>query len=426
MRGQRRAARNSVVIIMFAAAVACAPTIGTSSDIPAAPPIQPDMTASPGTGAVDAAVIVDVGGTADAAAPGRSDAAAPPPVVSDAATTLVDARGDAGTVNLGGGFASTVASGYQLLVRPRAADGSVGTAAPFDIRGISWSPAQRGARQPDGAAYLAAADRDLPLMRAAGINTVKSYGPLPRAVLDKLLANGIAAIVSVLVTADDDFEAPVKELRDHPALLMWIIGNEWNLNRLFDSCALDTCYQKVNDAARRIKELDPNHAVATSFAPAGEVPSDNDLARLSAIDVWGLNVYSQPSFFSRFQFWRLSGQRTGIKKPMFMSEYGADAYDNRQGHPDETAQAAALRRQTSEIRAQLSARNPALPCLGGTPFEWNDEWWKRGNPNAQDSGGFVHDGVAADGFANEEWWGVVDVDRKPRLAYDVLKELYAR
>jgi hypothetical protein len=345
----------------------------------------------------------------------------------DAGAAAIDAgAADAAKLPVGGGFASSTASQYQLMVRPRAADGSVGAAVPFDIRGISWSPAKKGAKQPEPGDYLAAADRDLPLMRAAGINVVKSYGPLPRAVLDKLQAQGIAAIVSILVTAGDDFEGPVKELRDHPALLMWIIGNEWNLNRLFGSCAIDACYQKVNDTARRIKELDPNHAVATSFAPAGEIPSDSDFMRLSAIDVWGLNVYSQPGFFTRFTSWRLAAQRTGIKKPMFMSEYGADAYDNRQGHADETAQAMALARQTQEIRAQLSARNPALPCLGGTPFEWNDEWWKRGNPGAQDSGGFVHDGVAADGFANEEWWGIVDVERRPRAAYDALKEQYAR
>ena len=372
--------------------------------------------------------------------PGGSDAARPAQpvpdtapagngdVVVDAGAGIVDAAaGDPGGLrNLGGGLVSAALVGYQLMVRPRADDGSAGAPVPFDIRGISWSPAARGAGKPDGAAYLAAADRDLPLMRAAGINVVKSYGPLPRAVLDKLQAHGIAAVVSVLGTADDEFEATVNGLRDHPALLFWIIGNEWNLNRLFDSCALDACFERVNQVAQRIKQLDPNHPVATSFAPAAEIPSDADLMRLPAVDIWGLNVYSQPGFFNRFTAWRLAGQRTGIKKPIFFSEYGADAYDNRAGHADEAAQAMALRRQTMEIRAQLSAHNPVLPCLGGTPFEWNDEWWKRGNPGAQDSGGFAHAGVAADGFANEEWWGVVDVDRHPRPAYEVLKELYAR
>jgi hypothetical protein len=317
-------------------------------------------------------------------------------------------------------------SGFQLLVRWRNPDGSIDPPAPFDIRGISWSPAEPGGLRPLEPDHLRAADRDLPLMRAANINTVKSYGPLGPATLDKLHANGLVAIVTVLSSADMAFEPAVMAVRDHPALLMWLVGNEWNLNRLYNTCAGEACFQRIEQVAARIKALDPRHPVATSFAPAGEIPSESDLRRLPSVDVWGLNIYSQPGFYNRFTNWRLLAQQTGLRKPFFLSEYGADAFDNLSGRPDEQAQARALRQQTSEIRSQLSARNPAFPCLGGTPFEWNDEWWKRGDPGVQDTGGFANGGVAADRFANEEWWGVVDIERKPRPAYQVLKELYAQ
>jgi hypothetical protein len=371
-----------------------------------------------------------MGAMAPGAAAGAGGNTATPPDAgqldasgSDAAGSGGGTGGNAGNaIDLSGGIAAASIEGYQLMVRPRGG----GAALPFDVRGISWSPAVRGAGRPDGAAHLAAADRDLPLMRAANINVVKTYVAPPRAVLDKLLAHGIYAIVTVLNTAGENFEPAVRELRDHPALLMWLVGNEWNLNQLYGSCNGDACLARVNQAARQLKALDPNHPVATSVAPAGELPTEADLRRLDAVDVFGLNVYSQPGFFNRFTDWRLLAQRTGIKKPILLTEYGADAYDNRSGRADEAAQAVALRRQTQEIRSQLSARNPALPCLGGTPFEWNDEWWKHGNPGAQDPGGFHHAGVAADGVANEEWWGIVDVDRRPRPAYEVLKELYAR
>ena len=264
-------------------------------------------------------------------------------------------------------------------------------------------------------------------MRAANINTVKSYGTLDVATLDKLHAHGLVAIVTVFVSAADlAFESTVQALRDHPAVLMWMVGNEWNLNSLYDSCAGEACYQRVEQVAARIKALDPRHPVATSFAPSGEIPSAADLRRLPSVDVWGLNIYSQPGFFNRFTDWRVLAQQSGVRKPFFLSEYGADAYDNVNRRPDEQAQARALRQQTTEIRSQLSARNPAFACLGGTPFEWNDEWWKRGNPGVQDIGGFANVGVADDRFANEEWWGVVDIERRPRPAYQVLKELYAR
>jgi len=67
-----------------------------------------------------------------------------------------------------------------------------------------------------------------------------------------------------------------------------------------------------------------------------------------------------------------------------------------------------------------------LPCLGGTPFEWNDEWWKSGSSRTQDTTGFANVGVAPDQFANEDWWGVVDIARRPRQAYTALQTLYAR
>jgi hypothetical protein len=358
-----------------------------------------------------------------------------PPLVIDAATVTADAQllpdlraeidiaGPAADETLG--LASAAVSGYQLLVRRRRADGSAGPPQPFDIRGVSWSPAERADTFPSSGAYLRAADRDLPLMRAAHINTVKTYLAVDRAVLDKLLAQGMVAIVTVLARADDDFASAVEGLRDHPAVLMWLVGNEWNYNRLYGTCALEACYARVDEVVRKIKQLDPRHPVATSFSPTAELPAAADLKRLEAVDVWGLNIYSQPGFFNRFVNWRLLAQQAGLQRPFFLSEYGTDAYDNRAGRPDEANQAAALRRQTQEVRAQSSARNPALPCLGGTPFEWNDEWWKRGNPDSHDTGGFANPGVAGDQFANEEWWGIVDVDRNPRQAYQALQEAYA-
>jgi len=352
--------------------------------------------------------------------PGPADAAAMPVLGRDGSVEAARAVFDKRPIE------SASISGYQLLVRRRNQDGSAGAPEPFDIRGISWSPAERGDGFPTAGAYLRAADRDLPLMRAANINTVKTYLPTDRVVLDKLLEHGMVAIVTVLARMNDDYASAVESLRDHPAVLMWLVGNAWNYNRSYDTCSLEACYTRVNEVARKIKALDDKHPVATSFAPTGELPTESDLRRIDAVDLWGLNVYSQPGFFNRFTNWRLLGQQTGIRKPFFVSEYGSDAYDNRAGREDQAAQAAALRRQTQEIRAQSSARNPALPCLGGTPFEWNDEWWKRGNPAAHDNAGFANQGVAGDQFANEEWWGIVDVDRKPRQSYTVLQELYAQ
>ena len=111
-------------------------------------------------------------------------------------------------------------------------------------------------------------------------------------------------------------------------------------------------------------------------------------------------------------------------KPFFVSEYGADAFDNGAGQEDQAAQAEATEALTMQIMDHYSADDPAEAGLGGTIFVLTDEWWKAdGSPNDHDDGGFPG-AIHADGFANEEWWGLMTVDRQPRAAYDALKALY--
>ncbi|MDX2021372.1 MAG: glycoside hydrolase family 2 TIM barrel-domain containing protein [Deltaproteobacteria bacterium] len=419
--------RRLFVMPVFVALISCAPSVeGT-------PPTEPNTNGGQGGQNVatgQGGQTQTVGGQAGAASGGSGGSTQGGGAAGSGGVAMPNTGGAAGSVSVTGpkdtrAVVRASVSGYVLQVERKGADGKTAT-APFDMRGICWSPAVKGGGQPNDAAFAEWTDKDFALMEGANINTVKSYGVLSRQVLDKMLAHGIVAVVTVLVRAGDNYAAAVNAIKDHPAVLMWLVGNEWNYNNLYGSCNGDGCYDVINNAAKEIKRLDPNHPVATSFAPRGEIPTADDLKRLNAIDVWGLNIYSQPGFFGRFSAWKALGEETGIKKPFFMSEYGLDAFDEKQGRENQPGHAQGLRVQTAEIRAQLSARNTNLPCIGGTPFEWSDEWWKSGAPGSQDRGGFPNIGVAMDQFANEEWWGVVDIDRKPRTAYGVLRDLYGR
>ena len=77
---------------------------------------------------------------------------------------------------------------------------------------------------------------------------------------------------------------------------------------------------------------------------------------------------------------------------------------------------------TNEIRAE-STRVGGV-CLGGIIFEFADEWWKAGNPSQQDAGGLAPGGGPhPDGVFNEEYWGLVTVNRTKRAAFHAYKNL---
>ena len=85
----------------------------------------------------------------------------------------------------------------------------------------------------------------------------------------------------------DRIRSEVNRLKDHPALLIWGIGNELNLNyknkKVWDA---------VNDIASMINELDPNHPTTTMLA-AGAVKEDVNIVmnRCPEIDFISFQIY---------------------------------------------------------------------------------------------------------------------------------------
>ncbi|MGE0324929.1 MAG: glycoside hydrolase family 2 TIM barrel-domain containing protein [Polyangiaceae bacterium] len=314
--------------------------------------------------------------------------------------------------------------GRQLLVKHRQPNGDLAGEAAWDMKGISYNPVPKGENHDGQGRYFAQlADRDIPLMKAAGINTIKTYDPPERnanglAVLDKYYKAGIKVALTVLPGYDSDYVSAVNYFKDHPAVLMWIVGNEWNYNALYSSHNQTEVMARLQQASQTIHGLDPNHPVATDH---GEVPSAQTLATVSDPDLWALNLYPHLSFSDRFSRWA-----NLTNKPMFVGEYGADAWNRNTNSEDQPAQAYAVELLTDEIRGQLSAYDGNKVVIGGCPYAFSDEWWKSGNPGGHDMGGFDNGGVYPDGHATEEWWGIVDIDGNPRQAYDSLKNRYTQ
>ena len=173
----------------------------------------------------------------------------------------------------------------------------------------------------------------------------------------------------------------------------------------------------LNAAAEIIHQNDPNHPVATAH---GELPDSLALALCTNIDVWGMNVYRWDNPQDIFAQWGAISN-----KAMYISEAGADSYMTieKNGYlqgSNQQAQANA----TSNILSKILEYSHV--CMGVTLFAYVDELWKAGENTTQEPGGWAPNssGVPYDGTANEEYWGIVDIDRNKKAAYEVVQKHY--
>ena len=84
---------------------------------------------------------------------------------------------------------------------------------------------------------------------------------------------------------------------------------------------------------------------------------------------------------------------------------------------NQEAQAAAVANILDEIVAYENQ------FQGISLFSFTDGWWKAGSPNTQDIGGWAPNssGVPYDGSPNEEYWGIVDINREKKEVFEVVK-----
>lgn len=366
--------------------------------------------------------------------------------------------------------------GYRLLYQDVYSDGSKSTARDYVIKAVCWNPIKKGEGNPPIFSHMY--EIDAPLLAAANINTVKMYSPFHELddgikILDKLNQYGIKVIMTVLCGYYEDVNqaiSVVNKYKNHPAILMWMVGNELNYNLLYTSqwapVPLDECIAKINYAISQIKTNDPNHPVAASWGYHPEIVNGRRVPRQDYIkinnvdaDVFGIQYYpeyedvgdslncfilKQPGLehntFEQFK------NILSTRKPMFIAEYGCDSYnvfiasdqsgykyyDWSRSHVDEAAQAKGIKYMTLEIKNYLNIYNANNPCVGGAVFAWSDEWWKIWPYDSQEIGGYDPNSpgpdilcLYPDGFFNEEYFGILDVERNPKAAYYALKDVYA-
>ena len=113
----------------------------------------------------------------------------------------------------------------------------------------------------------------------------------------------------------DRIRARVLELKDHPALMVWGIGNEMNLESQNPKV-----WDAVNDIAKMIHEIDPNHLTTTPLAGIDRNLVELVIKRAPEVDFLSVQLYGPMDVFSQIL------QASGYKGPLMVTEWGATGY----------------------------------------------------------------------------------------------------
>lgn len=161
-----------------------------------------------------------------------------------------------------------------------------------------------------------------------------------------------------------EIKAQVLKYKDHPALLMWDIGNELNLNSKNPKV-----WDAVNEISKMIHQVDPNHPTTTSLAGISKDLVNQIKSRAPDLDLLSVQSYADIVNLPR----NLPG--TGWTGPYVVTEWGATGHwevgKTTWGAPienDSTVKAEYYRQ-----RYEIAIASDTNQCLGSYVFLWGQK-----------------------------------------------------
>ena len=173
---------------------------------------------------------------------------------------------------------------------------------------------------------------NLEQLKSAGGNTIRTWGiEQAQEILDQAQQLGLKVMLGYWIQHErhgfdyNDSVAVKKQFKqvreavlkykDHPALLMWGIGNEYEL-----AYSNTSVWRAVNDIAKMIHELDPHHPTSTVTAGTSLEKLNFVKNELTAIDIYGINTYGDIETVQE----KLDS--AGYTRPYMITEWGPNGH----------------------------------------------------------------------------------------------------
>lgn len=216
---------------------------------------------------------------------------------------------------------------------------------------------------------------------AYGGNSIRTWGSdKGMNALDSAQKYGLTVLMGLGVTADrhgfnyDDTAAVNKQLeklrgevlkyKDHPALLAWGIGNELNLNYKNPKV-----WNAVNDIAKMIHSLDPNHPVCTVLAGANKDVIGLINTSCPDLDFLGINTYGDLAGLPK------NIRSAGWAKAYMVTEWGPTGHWESLSTPWKSAieETSSEKAAVYKTRYEYSIGRDKEKCLGSYVFLWGQK-----------------------------------------------------
>ncbi|MCB2195699.1 MAG: hypothetical protein KQH79_07550 [Bacteroidetes bacterium] len=170
---------------------------------------------------------------------------------------------------------------------------------------------------------------------------------------------------SVAVKKQFDYiKSEVMKYKDHPALIIWGIGNELNLNY-----SNPMVWDAVNDIAKMIHDIDPNHLTTTMLAGIKKNDIDEIAKRCPDLDFISIQMYGDlPNLQQRIK-------ESGYDGPYLVTEWGATGHWEvaRTSWDTPIEQTSSEKAESYIHRYKVAIEADSMHCLGSYVFYWGQK-----------------------------------------------------